>query len=183
MTRVHKIKQIARGIKYRELTEYVGQRLLIHSAESLETDILQGLQPPLPAECRLRPMEQKHREMAIAKYGLIDVEFSVSDSFLGNHYQSGISLLKTVGFFPPKPNQADQETHELALEFAEIVVDEIVEQLAVNKCYVRMILDVDEAKHQLRLSLLPDYLPKTFVVRDACVTNAPAIWASKHFYL
>ena len=31
--------------------------------------------------------------------------------------------------------------------------------------------------------LPPDYLPRRFVIEDACLTNCGAVWLNKHFYL
>jgi len=178
MSSLQLLKQVAQQLKYRVLTDYYGRQVTITSLPSIEADICNTLS--INSEARLIEPEQKYRELALAKYGILSLDFVVPENWLTDDYQTGIALLRELGFNPPiaENEDADKFVKSLAQSHLETLVD----QLSKHQTHMLIILDA-VGEHQLRLKLPADYFPRTFIVRDACVTNAQSIWLTKHVYL
>ncbi|MBZ0284068.1 MAG: hypothetical protein K8L97_25230, partial [Anaerolineae bacterium] len=147
---------------------------------SIEADICNTLS--INSEARLIEPEQKYRELALAKYGILNLDFAVPESWLMGSHQTGIDLLRELGFNAPISENEDAGINEIIDNLAQPHLETLVEQLSKHQTYMLIILDA-VGEHQLRLKLPDDYFPRTFIVRDACVTNAQSIWLTKHVYL
>lgn len=173
----------------------------IHSLETAEKDIHQALDGLLPGECTLI---SKVRGGSIIKYGLLDLEFRVSNAALTDNDGQGIPLLKTLGFV-----LNSEQAKALAEEtkwFDELADDptclrELTNDLTKDTTLLKLFLEGEPAvdklhgklpleakvKEMLELLAHPDrlssYFPQHFTITDACLTNAGYVWFHKHFYL
>ncbi len=178
---IQSIKQIARQVKYRELTNYIGQAIVINGIDTIEVDLKQQLKSVLINESIIQPKEQKYFERALAKYGLIDVGFEVPNAVLDDNYRNGISLLRDVNFFPKIPSPDEFESYNDAISVYEPFLQDMIDELSLSKTFLLLFLKVP-VKVSPKLHLVPDLLPANFVIRDACLTNISSIWINKHFY-
>jgi hypothetical protein len=191
------VRTVARGIRYRSLPELIGRRVAIHGIETVGTDIRESLGDLLPDECELiSPINLP----AIAKYGILDLEFTVSESVLTSNCQSGIGLLKETGLVcarktPPGTKGAGITSEPLTGDTG--ILEELAEDIAKGQTLcklflkaepARMMPDLEQMSRQARrefftdLTLPADYFPREFAVIDACLTNTGFVWFVKHFY-
>ncbi|MEZ4669182.1 MAG: hypothetical protein R3E39_14845 [Anaerolineae bacterium] len=177
VSRFHLVKQIVRGVKYRELSAYIGQTVLINSVESIEADLRDAIIPRLSVNCSLLSKERRFVEVALAKYGLVDLEFQVNESYFESDFTTGIQVLKSNRFFTTD-NFDDPEI----ADFSRVVLEMCVEELGNSMNWVKLFLKTID-QQESRLKFDRNILPQTFVIVDACATNMPSIWLNKHFYL
>lgn len=195
------LKKIAKDIRYCPLLDIIGQEIEMSSLETIEADIRKTLGDLFPKESVLISTIQP---MAIAKYGILDLEFQVPNPILEANYQNGISLLGELGFV----NQPEQypNIHQIDLDFAFLAdladdpfcLIELAQDISKNQTFLKLFLTgqpVLEARNLEQMSaqtarrffdnltLPSDYFPQTFRVVDACFTNASFVWFHKHFYL
>jgi len=180
MSSLQLLKQVAQQLKYRALTDYYGRQVTITSLASIEADICSTLS--INSDSRLIESEQKYRELALAKYGILNLDFAFPEYWLTGNYQTGMGLLRELGFSAPILENEGAPLDELTDGFAQSHLETLVDQLSKHQTHMLIILDA-VGEHQLRLKLPVDYFPRTFIVRDACVTNARSIWLTKHVYL
>ena len=90
------LRKILRGLRYCSLPKLIDRRVEICSLETVEADIFAILGGDLPADSRL--IEREHLEGAIAKYGIIDAEFSISNRHLASCSLIDSATLREFGF-------------------------------------------------------------------------------------
>lgn len=174
--------QLGRELRYRELP-IIGKSVVIETLADVPHVLRQLAAPWLARE----PVwEGTDIEAGLAKYGLIDRWCETLPSMLDGGVV-GIAALRANGFSgEPDPD------HEVQ-DFVDGCIIDLVETLGppVLKLFLEDKLPVtdkfahNKARYEARLRpvLLPEYFPRGFVITDACVTNARAIWLGKHFYL
>ena len=178
-------------MRYLELP-IVGQRVTIRSLAEID-EALRSLAAPWASGDGWSGTEI---ELALAKYGIVDrwCDGDARELERGLH---GVAALRANGF------QRNDDAAALSSEDA-AVAREVSElgamQLAaladeLGACVLKLFLNDDMTLEEhmapnlsrYRAGLPPvlpsNYFPRTFVVTDACLTNAPSIWLSKHFYL
>lgn len=105
------LKEVPRRIRYRTLPYLIGRNIKISRLDTIATDILQTLENLLPDECEL---DSSINPRVIAKYGILDLRFTVPDTVLKTNHRSGISMLGELGFFPPPEEILELEVSEIA---------------------------------------------------------------------
>jgi hypothetical protein len=183
------LKDVARQLRYRDLPGLTGSSVLIKSADKVEADIKAALSHELQFETHLIGPEQKYISGAMAKYGLLDLTFSAPGSLQRGEYESGIHLLKRLGFLPE--GEQAEALSELSHVLGEKEDDptcllELYEDISLDQTLLRLFLESDRIPGMgphIPGKLPDDYLPRIFKVTDACVTNAEFVWFHKHFYL
>lgn len=193
------LKQVARNIKYLSLSNLIGHEVKIRSFETIITDMFEGSKNLLPE--KYTHISTIH-PLVIAKYGILDLEFQVSPTYLTDDYQSGTSLLKELGFIKStKQHQQAQEitkTSDDPLTNDPFCLTELAEELEKKQVLLKLFLEggsvienynLDQMSPEVyreffdNLSLPSDYFPRKFLITDACFTNAGFTWFHKHFYL
>jgi len=193
------LKQVAREIKYLSLPNLIGREVKIRCFETIITDIFADLENLLPD--KYKQISTIH-PLTIAKYGILDLEFQVSPTYLTDEYQSSISLLKELGF--TKSTQENQQAQEIAKSLGDqqandpFCLTELAEELKKKQIFLKLFLesgsvvenyDLDQMSPEVyqdffdNLSLPSNYFPQKFSITDACFTNAGFVWFHKHFYL
>ena len=194
------LRQVAREIRYLSIPNLIGREVEIRSFDTIVTDIFKDL-------CNLLPDKYKQvgpvHPLAIAKYGILDLEFQVPTASLktGN-YQSGISLLKEFGFIESKEER--QRAQDTAESFGDKLTDdpfcltELAEDIEKKQVFLKLFLESESVVENYDLDQMPieetieffnnlslptDYFPRKFLITDACLTNAGFVWINKHFYL
>ena len=179
--------RLGRDLRYRPLP-IIGQRVVIESRDAVEPTLRQ-LTAPWTAHgsqwdgCDITP--------GLAKYGLLHLQCSVDARHLDEALR-GIPALRANGFArgTPDPDPAIGAEARATVEgyLADLAAD-------LGRCVLKVFLNDDlpnarrfehnRERYQARLppELLPRYFPRPFVITDACITNAPAIWLAKHFYV
>jgi len=117
----------------------------------------------------------------MAKYGLLDLELPLSTGASEALRRLSRQDLHEMGFLT-EPSRGESDDG--------FCLDLLLEDVMVNHAVIKIILDAagddrspEERIQHYEIGVPPGYLPRRFVVRDACVTNAPSIWLGKHLYL
>jgi hypothetical protein len=181
------LRKVARGLRYRTLPGLVGRTVAIVDLRAVEEAIFLTLGPDLPEGCRLAGPELPFREEAVAKYGILDLRFSVPAGLLDDEPPGGLRLLRELGFLPgvqtaPWPRTDDDPT----------CLETLRDEIAQGNDFLLLFLEGDRPAGPARgsapdgtasLRVPPGYLPRPFRVADACLANASSVWIWKHFYL
>jgi hypothetical protein len=179
------VKRIARRLRYRELTDIIGQQVVIHGLSTIEEDVLQQLSISNKDWTLVGP-EAKFLQRALGKYSLMDLTFKAPMSLLIETYEGGIPLLRKLHFIPSSSDELSKVADEVFLsENDPSCLNDLDESISAEHTFVKLFMESERiqgtGKHLI--GELPDgYFPRTFAVKDACVTNADFVWFHKHFY-
>jgi hypothetical protein len=167
------------------LPNLIDRRVEVCSLETFESDLFAILGGDLPADSRLVSPDRFHLEGAIAKHGLIDVEFSVSSRHLAACSLIDGETLRELGFILSPEDKESLSKNALEAEGEDVgLLDLLVEEVAANEAMIKLFLKTTKTQSPSpSLKLAANYFPRTFVVEDACLTNSCYVWLSKHFYL
>ena len=192
MTTNKLLLKVARGLQYQHLPEIIGADVTIDSL-SLIFDSVSDL---AQQHCSISPatpddLEAVNRKLAgpIGKYGLIDFEFAV-DAKIDGTKTDNIQLLRDFGFSPAKDGESEDQM--FFDDDPEYCVREIHDQISRDQVWLKLFfrttsLELSEMdwKNKLRQTLNLELIqfPLSFRCVDACLTNSPFIWFSRHFYL
>jgi hypothetical protein len=180
------IKSVARGLRYRSLDHLIGRAIEVHDLDQIEDAVRFGLGPDMPEDCRLAGPERHICEVAVAKYGILDLRFTAPGNLLTGEARTGVRLLRELGYLPK--NQGPQQRvgdYMMCLTMLQ-------EHLTEGRTYFRLFLKGGRAGQDaaaegpddgVSLRVPAGYLPRAFHIVDACVTNAAAVWLWKHFYM
>ncbi|SRR5579884_3310892 len=174
------VRAVARGLRYRSLPHLIGRAVELRNLGHVEEAVRAALGPDLPAGYHLAGPELRFREGAVAKYGILDLEFSAPPEALAGEMCSGVTLLRELGFLPgggvgPSHRVCDDPT------CLEMLHDDL------EGGRVWLLLSLEGGRPGPVVQVPPrvpaGYLPQPFRVADACLTNARGVWLWKHFYL
>lgn len=188
------LRKLAKKLKYLPLELLWNYPITINSIATLESNIRAEIGRIVPAGCSLLTEPEIAYKM-LAKYDFIDLTVRVPDHLLlESNYQSGIPLLREL-----LPAQEPLDEEELDEEIDELfnglsILEMLAEDVDAGLTLCRMLLESQsprsfaerERRNFLTLPrmMLPDnYFPHRLTIRDACLTNAEAVWFYKHFYL
>ena len=182
------IRRAARGIKYATIVEFLNREITFSDRLNIVSESTSFVQELFPLSSFIGS-EQNVLDGQIAKYGILDLEFSAEQSLLHN-CQSGVPILRALGF---GGNNLGDEEFELddddlfsPMSGIEMVLDDINESCAYLKLFLRS--KVDPPFDMRERFLRPEnpallQFPMTFTISDACLTNVESAWIMKHFYL
>jgi hypothetical protein len=178
------IKELARTLRYRELSELIGRVVYIKSVGTIGDDVRDSLGSAFPKESRLVAPEPRFIRTALLKWTL-DLTFNVWGEFFDVEYERGIPLLKKLGFL------AETEFEEIETELGNNSDDltdmtGLIKELEQGKTVIRLLLKAEPPRFPPGLIIDPNPgfpLPREFIIKDACVTNSGFVWFHKHFYL
>jgi hypothetical protein len=181
------LMRLGRELRYRPLP-IIGTRIAIESLGDVERALRQLAAPWITRDAR---WDGSNIDGTLAKYGLIDRWCTVDPRELEGGLR-GIRALRANGFAPGEPDP-DPEIEAEARAFAADCIIDLAAGLGQSelKLFLQDGLSSEMRRREIverfsagqALELRPDYFPRSFVVVDACITNAPAIWLGKHFYL
>jgi len=181
------VKAIAQQIKYFELVELIGQSVIIKGVDSIYDDVHKGLSLPHSAIPHMR--NQKHLKSGIAKYGLIDIDFTIEGVEIDNGIR-GIEAIRKLSLYQEYSNT---DHDDFLLEAGIGFLEDMVEELKLDKTFYMLFLQTEypqsNGKEKIRQhfkltdALPSDYFPCEFVVKDAALCNTKLAWMMKHFYL
>jgi hypothetical protein len=182
------IKSIAKNIKYQELPELIGKIVTINSIATIPTDIQRDLS--LSANTRWVTKEEKFLRRAMAKQGLIDIDYRLHAEAISSP-ETGMELVRR---FHLVQNIQDSED-ELELDLTRVAIsflEDIAEELAAKQVYCKAFLETEHPMGEEAIKTFfqykqgdafpDDYFPRQFVVKDAALSNTSHIWMFKHFY-
>ena len=178
-------KKILRGLRYCSLPKLIDRRVEVCSLETVEADIFAILGGDLPADSRLVSPERKYLEGAIAKYGIIDAEFSISNRHLAACSLIDGDTLRELGFVLSPEDRDYISKNPLNPDKEDVgLLDSLADDAEKNEAMIKLFLRADAPQAtKFALKLPEDYFPRKFVVEDACMTNSGYVWFNKHFYL
>lgn len=160
----------------------IDRKIEICSIETIESDIFTILGGDLPADSRLISNEKIRIEGAIAKYGIIDAEFSISDRHFVNCPLIDRNTFRELGFvLSPEDKEYITQNHLPNGDEDFGLLDFLADDAEKNEAIIKLFLRCDAPK--LSLKLPKDFFPREFIVEDACMTNSGYVWFNKHFYL
>jgi len=184
------LRTLARAFRYGTLSELVGQRVRIADVESIPNVLGTLLRPAIGEEPAWKSPDHGTLEAALAKYGLVDATFKVSAHCVARlARQGGFIPLRELGMLTPSEDA----------QLDESLLLDAVNGFQAGDGFAKIFLCADEppwrwaelepsrgavaARAMLDWKLPSGYLPRDFVVDDACVTNWKVVWCEKHFYL
>lgn len=180
--------RLGRALRYRPLP-IIGVRVRIESLADVEPT-LRRLTAPWGGD--QLAWDGCDIALGLAKYGLLDRWCTVDPEQLdAPSVLRGVAALRQNGFVKREPEPDPDQEREMREWEAACLID-LAERL--EGCLLKIFLH-DEIPADTRFPpggpvslaamtrLSPTYFPETFVVTDACLTNASTIWLSKHFYL
>lgn len=174
------LRRLDRSLVYTSLDQVVGKRARVASAESALDDVIAALAEHLPITVTTNGPDLRHLEGAIAKYGLLDLTYGIASTTLPID-RPGISLLRGVGLVEGSEPDPD------GLFSADDFLNEMVLEAEGPDLYLKLFLqtEIETPAEMMRFSgsLPAGFWPATFIVNDACLTNARSIWLMKHLYL
>jgi|GEM_PF-6716085 len=185
MSAISLVKAIARQIKYQQLDDLIGREVIINSVDSIFDDVKHELQLPTNAVPVTR--DEKYSRIAIAKYGLIDIDYTVQNIAIMKAL-TDFDAIRTLSLYQePSGNYSDDD---LFMEISLGYLEDMVQDLDSGMIYMMLYLetehpdDIAERKKQFEKFSIPDnYFPRKFVVEDAALCNTRLAWMMKHFYL
>lgn len=172
--------RLGRDLRYRPLP-IIGTRVVIETLGDVEHVLRQLVTPWIT---RASTWDGCDISLGLAKYGLLD-RWCTVDAAQAEGGLRGIPALRENGFAGAS-DPAD-------LDFRAQCLVDLAESL--GPCVLKVFLDdglpndmrfqhnAERYRAGLAPELLPSYFPRGFIVTDACITNASAIWFCKHFYL
>ncbi len=178
------LKRLSRELVYRPLDAAIGQQVSIVDQQGLEA----ALAPYVPGLSGFEYVgpEPRYFVGALMKYGIIDATFACPTELLdGPGTRRGLKLVRELGFAEP----GDEPGTEPFDDDPAACLEELADGLSSDRAYLRVFLTSErpsptEALRAMRLKDLPaDFLPRTFKIDDACVTNSDYVWMLKHFYM
>ena len=178
---------VARNLRYRTLAPMVGQSITI-SARALITAETEAFVGRFADDCLFAGPEQEYLDGQIAKYGILDLRFSAPTTLLDADTDSGVPLLRQLGFID---DDARDSIDELG-DDGSCCLEELRDGIAENKTHLLLFLvspdlDVSEMLMMDRMARIQDPsiidFPIVFSVVDACVSNSSFVWINKHFYM
>jgi hypothetical protein len=189
MSTLSLVKTIAKNIKYQELSELIGKTVTINSIDTLPDDIRRDL--GLFANTRWLTKDEKFLRGAIAKYGLIDLDYLYYGE-LPPTAESGIKLIRRFHLVQENSeNENDEFSRELT-GLGQSFLEDMGEELNSNQVYFKAFLRTEHPKGLEGLQTFfsfkqgqafpDDYFPREFVVEDAALSNTSHIWMFRHFY-
>jgi hypothetical protein len=144
-------------------------------------DVLRVVGETIPITVTTGDPGLPYRAGAIAKYGILDVTFGVRATPLEIR-RPGLGILRSLAL-------VDGEEGSDADDLIDGFLGDLTTESEARELYLKVFLRTEDslpgigALQRLRQGMAPGFWPHSFVVRDACLTNAPSIWLSKHFYL
>lgn len=186
--------RVAHDLRYRELSDLIGQRVTIASLAAVEAALRRVAKRWLASDAVMR--QPRTAEGTLFKYGLIDAEFVASSRLLEDEDTiEGLDAMRACGFLPRRGVVWERDEVACGAAFAHELADDLAKGVCVLKLMLKDDLPVDGHMRWLQdavnhghdgsvpLRLPADYLPRELTVADACVTNAGFVWFSKHLYL
>lgn len=169
------LREVARQLRYQDLPHLVGKTIEFRSIETIGQDAWGGVSTYFSPDIKPKFQPSRFHEIALAKYGLLDLKFDVSVE-LDQAGQTGMALLEELGLIGREP------TDDCGWD--EILRDSFVADGALLKLLLRGPKPSESGLEAVGAVGLPDgYLPRPFELVDACLTNSDMAWFSKHFYL
>jgi hypothetical protein len=165
-----RLYRVAKQLRYRTLPELIGRSILIPSIRDVLGTVASSFElgSPVNPDARFEGM--------IAKYGILDLEFHSLQPNLGRQDRGGVALLKELCFVHEDRTEENLEEEDWCLE----LLEESISERQIVKLFLRCDLDLHGNPRDVLQHSAP---PCTFVVTDACLTNADYVWFNKHFYL
>jgi hypothetical protein len=183
------IKTVLRELKYLELTNVIGSKILIHSLATVEKEVQTVLQANTILFVGLLQTDEGTNQGSLKKYRLLDLVFDAT-SLLPETRSIDARFLKNTGYLPDTEDLKDGPIMPGCddASLLEVLIDDINKKVWV----VKMFLEDDELKNAIEQHRVAElsktfdvssYLSREFSVRDACLTNCETVWLFKHFYL
>jgi hypothetical protein len=200
----YNLRYVARKLQYLPLPELIGNSLVLHSLQTMASDVIKQIGPRLPG-LTTTPIHDVHQiETQLAKYAFWDSAWQVEGEVCWDPEIKGFPLLSHLGYL--MTGDAAKEWKELVNDFD--FHEGLREEIEEGRLYLRLFLVADAKPVRRRdwprwLSalarlepLLPPYLrwsrprwslprryfPQTCVITDAALTNLRDCWAARYPY-
>jgi hypothetical protein len=155
----------AEKLRYRELSNIVGQKVRIRGLSTIEADLHRALQDVLPPQCEL--VDTYSPANSIQKAGLITLDFAVSGSNLATEYETGMELLRKLEFI----DRSERGWFDDYIDDPTCLAD-LLEDLTRGKTFFKIELVTDKRSKTK--------FPYDFTVKRACFTNSKLVWLNTY---
>ncbi len=179
------LRRLCREVRYREVTELIGTILCLTNPKDAPYDIIEVITPHIKCTPRFHRPELHYRQGAVAKYGLLDLEYRLTPDELTTNYRCGISLLKELGLIAhnDRDELLDEDEKADAFEFFKMSCEELDLQQVFFKLFLTTPKEWEYTIQSNDEEISRTYWPREFTIKDACVTNLPSVWFARHFYM
>jgi hypothetical protein len=183
------IKTVVRELKYLELSNVIGSKILIQSFPSVEKDVQTALQARSIHFLRGLLTAEGTNYGSLKKYRLLDLSFDTvcplpeADS-IDAHF------LKNVGYLSDTEDLKDGPILPGCDDAG--LLEELIDAINRKAWMVKVFLEDREHETAIEQHRVPgpaetfdleSYFPREFSVKDACLTNCDTVWLFKHFWL
>ena len=190
MTAFSVLRFLSNHLKYKSLDNFVGAKIPLDiSSPDMQNALHEVIKDHF--HLSISTLTKSNFSGTIAKYGLIDLEYTVDDKILFPEH-SGLEIMKE-NLLLDRENDYSKEEKEASLQFLLDLKQDILQ----NQTYLKIFARVETENKWLRThpNLIREYLKSKelridspdkiliFKVEDVCLTNFSGIWLMKHFYL
>ncbi len=179
MAAVCRMLHIARHARFEKQNHLVGKVVRISSKTSIQNDLTKALDPLLPRGYELAHSPSDHLK-ALQKYGLINLEFTLPIDNASRLKRLTLDELRALQLVQADEAPGDDNP----------CLEVMMEEIASREIFLKIMLHatddgrtVDERLRHVERGLPATYLPRTFEITDAAITNIPTVWLSLHFYM
>lgn len=178
------LRRLHRSLAYATVDVLIGVPVQVRSAETALDDVLRVTKEVLPVSATTMGPELHYRAGAIAKYGILDVNFGIGPTS-PDAPRPGIGILRSTGL-------VDGDEGADASALTDGFLDNLLQEAQAGQLYLKVFLEtqdpqdrlpIQDTLRRLREGMPSGFWPHLFVIRDACLTNTPSIWLVKHLYL
>lgn len=167
------LRRVARQIRYVEIPGLIGASIAIRTVDSVRDDIHNGIARIVPEEFLPLAGPPQVNIGALAKYGILDIEYAINDTLV-TEGRRGLRLLEELSFLV-RGEQGD--------EFFEQFQDDVTQ----GNAYLKVFCDTrrpgePRITRTPNLSVPKGYLPREAQIIDACASNWDFVWFFKHLY-
>ncbi|MEN0062155.1 MAG: hypothetical protein AAGA48_08370 [Myxococcota bacterium] len=172
-----RLTTIARKLEYLSRTDLIGRTVYVTGSAHRWSSVREQL----PVGEVASSIDPSINPLALAKYGILEFQWPVTAEAADHETAVRVPWRTLLG----RGDGSEEFEPEVALW-----LDDVVTEVTSGQLWFKLILDAlaDGRDSKTRLkhtsTQLPgSYWPRSFKVRDACITNAPTLWLFKHFYL
>jgi hypothetical protein len=179
------LRRLDRALLYSTLDQVLKRSVRIASCETAFDDVFQGISAVTPLPAATGFQEEETAFGALVKYGLLDLTLGLTASPYALK-PARLGTLRSVGL-------VDGYSGEQSPDWDDPFLTELASDAEAGDMYLKVLLQsphiaveretAQEIMHRVENGLPGNFWPHSFVIEDACVTNAKSIWMAKHLYM
>jgi hypothetical protein len=179
------LRRLDRSLVYSTLDQVLTRSVRIASYETIFDDVFQGIAAVTSMPPTTGYQEEETSFGALLKYGLLELTFGLTRA----PYELKPARIGTLRSL----DLVDGRSGEQSPDWDDPFLTEFASEAEAGDLYLKVFLrsphiavereSVHELMRRMEEGLPGDFWPHSFLITDACVTNAKSIWMAKHVYM